>query len=168
MVRKKLSKKLYTAVGILAVIAILLGIAYYFKFSKHRTQPFKVSTKTLDSSMVPSGFPENMPIEAGSSVLQNYESYTTDGRKQSTRVASTSKNLDEAVKTYSDFFVHLGWTLIPIPDSGVGVNSVSALLKNDDNTLLISARTDEATKKNSISLTLTELITGNSNSNIKK
>lgn len=162
-----MNKKLLTVVGILVVAAVLLAAFYFMKREKSKiaSKPLEVSTKTLDSTAVPSGFPENLPVEAGSSVLQNYESTSNDGRKQSTRVATTTKSLDQAVKLYSDYFVKLGWSLIPSSQDSQIPNVVTALLKNKDNTLIITGRTDATSKQSSVSLTLTEIGTQKPQSN---
>ncbi|HEX3099865.1 MAG TPA: hypothetical protein VHQ41_02740 [Patescibacteria group bacterium] len=161
-----MNKKLLIAVGVLVIAAAALAAIYFFHIKKNQPKPFAVETKTLDAAVLPSGFPKNMPIEAGSTVLQNYEATTTDGRKQSTRVATTNKTLTAALKDYSDYFVHLGWTLIPNTDAAT--NTTSALLRYQDRILVISGSTNDATKQNSVSLTLTESFVQAPASNIKK
>jgi hypothetical protein len=158
------TKKLW----IISILVILLAISYaiLIKLEKKPAKaPLKVETKTLDSAVIPSGFPAKLPVEPGSSVLQNYEATTNDGRRQSTRVATTNKPLAEAVKVYSDYFVHLGWLVIPTDKPQD--NTVTTMLRNGNDTLLITANTDPTSKQSSVSLTLTQSTTKTPGNNIK-
>lgn len=150
--------KIAIAIGIIAIIAI--GF-YFYDLAKHRqsnseqtNQPlFSVDKKDLIQAAIPKGFPQDLPVESGAEVLQNYEATTNDGRTQSTRITATKKTLTEAVKIYSDFFTKSGWKTISTetPDA----NTQSSLLLKDGDSLLIVARAGES-DHNTIGLTLTQ------------
>lgn len=148
---------LKTAGVLLVITAILAGLYMYKNNSKIQTEDIKTEefavTKTeLVDTQIPSGFPVDLPIEARSKVVQNYEAKTTDGRLQSTRVMTTLKSTNEALKVYTDFFANLGW----VEALGRKDTDVTVLMLKGDNSLLISVN-ENATQEKSISLTLTEL-----------
>lgn len=147
-----MNKRLAIIAGILAV-ALIISAAFYFSSRKSDIQQFSVQKTDLPASQLPSGFPRDLPIEANSSTLQNYEATTTDGRKQSTMVITTKKTLAQAVKVYQEYFVAQGWEEIDTPAEE---GSVTAMFRKKDDALFILAKTDPTTKQNTIELTLTE------------
>jgi hypothetical protein len=155
-----MNRKLLLIAGILAVALILLA-AFYFFYKKSRfgsnvpeVQTFAVTKQDLPDSQIPSGFPADLPLEADTQVTQNYEATTTDGRKQSKRIFSTTKTLAQAMQIYTNFFTRLDWVEIPTPNSEPG--SLVSLLRKGDDVLNISVKTDSKTNLKTVELTLTE------------
>lgn len=154
-----------TRVSIIALAVIVIAfivVGTVFLNAKYRNkqtpastvQPFTVEKKDLAPNQLPQGFPKDLPVEAGSSVIQNYEATTTDGRKQSTRISTTNKTLIQAVKVYQDFFLSLSWT--KISTTNPDVDTVNALFRRKDDVLLITGRTDVSSKDKTVELTLIE------------
>lgn len=150
-------RKLLIIAGVLAVAVIIL-VAFYF-FTQNTTQKpsFSSEKKVLSSNDIPSGFPSDFPVEAGSSVIQNYESTTNDGRKQSTRITTSNKTSQEAVKVYQEFFIARGW--IEVSTLNSDPNSFKAIFRKDNSGLSVTAHEDATTKKNTVEVTLTEVET---------
>ncbi len=148
---------------ILIVVLALLAIAGgYYMYSKKPVQPVeqpkaenKVQVKEVSVSEAPAGLPENLPIEPGSQVIQNYSATSSGNSIQGTRKFTTNKTLTEAVKTYSDFFAKTAWIVV---DTQKDDGTESALLKRNNSTILILARKDSTLGKNVVELTLTEPI----------
>lgn len=155
--QKPFNDKLLKIAGILIVIAVVVG-GFYMYYSNNSSEQltkapeFAVQKNDLVDEKIPSGFPLNLPVERNSTVLQNYEATTNDGRVQSTRIVTTTKTVAEAIEVYSDFFATLGW--VEMPANGASATTV-LMLKGDD-TLLISAKENSPTER-SISLTLTAI-----------
>lgn len=101
-------------------IAVVVG-AYYFlseyggikpagqNTSREEAEDFSVVKKEVDASQTPSGFPAEIPIEAGAAIVQNYEAEISDGRHQATRVFQSSKTVAENYELYLDFMNKDGW-----------------------------------------------------------
>lgn len=154
----------------LAILAVILAGVFYFNnkskpgssVTENEKKPFAVDKKDLPFGQLPSGFPQDLPVEGGSSVLQNYEATTTDGRKQFTRISTTSKQLPQAVKVYEDYFLGHDW--MEIPTSQI-TGSYSALFRKKDDVLLVTASSGVATstnpKKNILEISLTQAPTNN-------
>lgn len=145
-----MNKKLW----IILIIVVLAVVAAGFYTSMNRTKPLKVETTDLAPTTMPNGFAADLPSETGSMVKENYEATTNDGRHQSTRVFTTFKALDEAVKVYSQYFTTQGW--VEIETQNVNSNLVNILMKKENDTLLISGRNNETLQEKTVSLTLTE------------
>lgn len=104
---------LRVTIPVFAVLILLIGAFFIFRYQRHNSQPveqFSVNKTELSSTQTPSAIPTNLPVEAGSKVLQNYEAKTTDGRIQSTKKLTSKKDPKTALEFYSDFFKKQGWT----------------------------------------------------------
>lgn len=148
-----MNKKVVITLGVIVAV-ILLAAFYFFVLKNRNNSKFSIEKQELGMAEIPVGFPRNLPIEAGSQILQNYEASTTDGRIQSTRVVTTKKPLDQAVKVYEDFFVKDGWKKIPDTSATTGV--MTAIFRKGDNLLLIKAKTTPELNQSTIELSLTE------------
>lgn len=154
--QKSFNKKLLIFAGVLLVAASALAALSMYKdnlkdVDQTKEQEFSVSKTDLVSTIIPSGFPENLPEEDGSKVLQNYEAKTTDGRVQSTRVITTEETSEDIIKIYTDFFTKLGWVIVPSNND----DSATLMVKGND-TLLIST-SEDASNVRSVSLALTAM-----------
>ncbi len=56
-------------------------------------------------------FPEDVPIENGAKITQNYNATSPDGRFQATRTFETTKTLDENFKIYLGYFEKNNWEI---------------------------------------------------------
>jgi hypothetical protein len=149
-----MNKNLLRILVVVGLGALIAAGFYFYNLKKHprqQQQQFSVDKKVLAASQLPKGFPSNLPVEAGSTILQNYEATANDGRLQSTRVMTTKKTLAQAVKIYSDFYSKLGWDIVPTtnPDD----NTVEALLRKGNDTALIVAKNNGDQKTVEITLT---------------
>ncbi len=108
--------------------------------NKNNTADFKLETKELSKTEALPGFPKDFPIEAGSTILQNYQATTSDGRIQSTKKFTTKLSTVEALDKYTRFFENLEWL-----NTGNGKQS-PVLLKKKNDTLTILA-TQSSTDK---------------------
>lgn len=157
-----MNKKLLVVAGVVGLGAIIAA-GFYFssskninKYDKNEAKPFAIEKKELPAGDIPIGIPKNLPIEKGSEILQNYESTTTDGRIQSTRVSTTNVALEKAKNDYREFFISLGWTDIP---TNVGdTNTATALLRQQDDVVTIVARNNVATKERTVEITVIQVI----------
>lgn len=141
-------------IKIILIIGVLAVIAAGFYVYLNRPQHLKVEKKELDAAYIPAGFPSTLPSEMGSTVLENFEASTPDGRKQYTRTVTTNKDIQERIRDFRVYFVNLGWR--EIENTQPNENTYSSLLKKDDNTLLISGYDSKANNK-SVTISLTEV-----------
>src|SRR6478672_5855138 len=84
------------------VLIVLAALALFFLNKRASHPKFTMSTAQLSPSEVPSGLPKDLPMDKGSQVLQNYESQTSDSRRQSTRQITSTKAPKEALAFYID------------------------------------------------------------------
>lgn len=112
LIKDKIS--LLIGVGILILILITVGVFLFYKpankTTQKNTQPFQVKTETLANGETAKAFPESLPIEPGSKILQNYQSTANDGRVQFTKQFTSNLSVEAAVKKYTEFFKSSGWT----------------------------------------------------------
>lgn len=72
-----------------------------------------VQTTQVPDSQLPTGFPSDIPLEAGAQITQNYTAQASTGLSQATRVWVTAKTLDQEFQVYQTFFgdAKNGWTI---------------------------------------------------------
>lgn len=137
-------------VGLLLVLAVLLllvaGLFLYLQpegvniLTGKRDvaeKDFKLETKDTPSSAILTGFPKDLPMEAGSKVLQSYESDSGNGRLQSTKKFTTTLSVSVALEKYTSFFKDTGWLQT---DSDVKTSPITLIKKND--TVMVVATND--------------------------
>lgn len=137
-------------VGLLLVLAVLLllvaGLFLYLqpegvnKMTGKRDvaeKEFKLETKDAPSSAILAGFPKDLPMEAGSKVLQSYESDSGNGRLQSTKKFTTALSVSAALEKYTTYFQGSGWLQT---DSDAKTSPITLIQKND--TVMIVATND--------------------------
>lgn len=143
------------------LLAVLAGLAAYAYFKNGSLFPGggifagkEIETKAIAASDAPGSLPENLPIEAGSRILQNYEA-TSKGQNlvQGTVKFTTSQTLSAAVKTYTDFFSKAAWTVVSTKQEQ---GYETALMRRNDSTVLIVAARDSNLNQNVVEITLTE------------
>lgn len=117
-------------------------------------QPAEIKTSIVPASKAPAGLPENLPMDPGSQILQNYEATTQGDRISGTRRFTTKKSPQLAVKTYQDFFAKTAWQVVEQKEES-GYNSV--LMQRNESTVLILAREELGTDHNVVEITLTEI-----------
>jgi basic membrane lipoprotein Med (substrate-binding protein (PBP1-ABC) superfamily) len=149
-------KPLFFVLILLAIAALAAGAFFYMGKSgkKANNQKTEVVKTEVSASQLPAGLPKNLPIEAGSQIIQNYEAKSTNSETiQGTKKFTTEKSLEDAVKTYTDFFAKTAWEII---DSQKTNDYESALMRRNDSTVLVVARKDSALGKNVVEISLTE------------
>lgn len=154
MGNRKIILILFASVLIGAGIAGVYWHLHRLRQSEVQLVPSTVETKTVPVAQAPAGLPDNLPIEPGSQVLENYQATTTsDGRVQGTRKFTSKKSLSDAVKVYVDFFAKTGWT---VASQKTESTFQSALLRRNDSTILVVVRNDVLPAHNVVEITLTE------------
>lgn len=152
-----MNKRLVILAGILSIALIILAV-FYFTSNGFRSEVETVSGQiekvNLESDQLPSVFPKDIPIEAGSETKQNYEAKAKDGRKQSTFSTTTTKTLTETVKVYQDFFLDKGWTKLSEPEPNTEIMRIT--LKKDNDFLTIEAKKGFEGESNIVDITLIE------------
>lgn len=103
------NKKAWIILAGTVLIVTAFAVLNYLETKSNEPLPLEVKTAEIDKLSVPSGLPQNLPIEAGSKILQNSETRTNDGRFQSTREVTSKKSPQELLKTYTDFFTKEGY-----------------------------------------------------------
>lgn len=143
-------------VGIILIVAGGLFL-YYLNTKQSKQKPVEFTTKQLNKSETPVGFEGNLPVEAGSKVLQNYETRTSDGRLQSTKEVTSAKDPMAALNFYIDFFKESGW--IGGYSEGASVDGVQELaqMQKDQNMLMIVARPD-GSNQSKVELTMIQRV----------
>ncbi len=113
--------------GIL-VIAVLIALGLWFSLQKLKTTVrnpvgksdkekkehknlVAVTQKDVDASRLPDGMPQDIPLEVGAKVLQNYNATTPDGRFQANRMFQTKLGLQENREIYVNYFKSKGWKI---------------------------------------------------------
>jgi hypothetical protein len=146
-----------TVAIVLAVIALIAAALYWQKFGGNSApRPFAVEKTQLSSDSIPKGFPADLPTESGAQVLENHEATTTDGRLQSTRKIITTKSLTAAAEEYQRFFEKHGWKVIPTDSASE--QSVTVLMRKENDTLTIVAMESSQTNRRTVELALTEYL----------
>jgi len=150
-------KRLLLLIALVALAIIIAVILWQQKKDKAPAQTNEnignIQVKAIEPGDVPGGLPENLPIEPGSEVLQNYQATANGDRIQGTRKFTTKKPLASAIKTYTDFFKASAWVVVD-EQNGDGYQTV--LLRRNDSTVLVVVREDAAAKKNVVEITLSE------------
>lgn len=138
------------------VLIIAGGLFLYSTNTKQpKVVPIEVKTTELAKAEIPAGIPKNLPAEAGSKVLQNYESRTNDGRLQSTRQITSKKSAKDALDIYFAFFEKLGWDGSIGESAGGADSQLIATMKKDQDLLMIVA-TPKGANGSEIEFTLTQ------------
>lgn len=96
-------------------------------------QEFNLETKDTAPSVVLQGFPKDLPIEAGSKVLQSYESDSGNGRLQSTKKFTSSLTPQAALAKYVSFFESQDY----VRTTTEPLTSPATLLKKDASVMVV-------------------------------
>lgn len=158
-----MNKKLLT-VGILLVLAAAVAGGFYAYKQQHIVEeveiPFSVEKTELSGGQLPTGFPKDLPIAAGANILENYEAKASDGRLQSTISFTTQANLEAAVASYVEFFEGKNWLEIEGLFSSA-TESVTAMMKYQEDRLMIEAKSDPSTNQHIVKLDLLQTAINN-------
>lgn len=142
-------------ISVLVLILIVIGVMYYLqKKNGNDASDFEVTQEEIPKNQNPQGFESDFPVEAGATVLQNFEAKTEDGRVQSTKVLSTKNSLTEAVQIYSSYFASKGWAEIPSDSSNE--ENISVVLRKNDDLLLIKGKTNSDNTLTTVEVSLTQ------------
>jgi hypothetical protein len=105
---------------VLLLLAIIGG-AFYLKMDKGTgpdpmkgdasEKPKEVTKTEVPVDKAPEKFPSDMPIEAGSAILQNYNATAPDGRFQATRVFETKESLATNLTIYRNYLTKSGYEI---------------------------------------------------------
>lgn len=148
-----------TILIILILVIIIAAVAVMYRSTNepapnNETTADQVVTKTeLEVGDNPSGLTNSLPIEAGSQIIQNFETNSGDGRMQGTRKFTSFKTFPEIIKTYQDYFVGKSWEVV---DEQSGSDFQAVMLKRNRSTVLVVAKKDPRYSDNMVEITLTE------------
>jgi hypothetical protein len=148
-------KKAWIFFGGAALIVAGFLILTYLDKNASKTVPLEVTTTELGKATVPKGLPHDLPVEAGSKILQNYEARSNDGRLQSTRQISVSQAAPEALQIYLKFLETKGWQGGVDAAASIEGGQQAAIMKNPSGMLMIVA-TPAGDNKSIVELTLTQ------------
>ncbi len=154
-----LSKK---TLGILAVIILALVIILAVVKSRKNNDsgnenantPAPVTKTEVPKNQLPNKFPDNIPIESGAEVVDNYNASTTDGRYQATRTFVTEGSLAGNLKLYSDYLKDNGWTTQAVVDQSTYKMVVGM---KDKQQLQIAIDENSSSKVKTVTISLTEV-----------
>lgn len=76
----------------------------------------EIGQKSVEFTKAPIGFPSEIPIEENAEFVQNFNTNTTDGRFQASRVFKTTKTLEENYKIYDDYLKSRNWDIKSVVD----------------------------------------------------
>lgn len=154
-----MNKKLL-GLAIVILLAATIGALFYLfqlkKLSDVTTEPASFAVEQTELEEPTKYFPEGFPIETGVTLLQNYESKSTEGAIQATVVTTTNKELVVAVADLVEFFENHDWVEIESLFSRTP-NQVLASLKHGDDRILIDAKQDGSYPEPIVSVTFTGL-----------
>lgn len=151
---------------ILVLVIVVLGFtALMYVYSV--TQDKVTDVETVDKPVVtkqdvpvtetPNRFPQDVPIETGAKITQNYNATAADGRYQATRTFETARTLDANFKLYSDYLKANGWKV----EANVDTETYKMLLGSNGNAQLqISINENSVTKAKTVDISYTELSVG--------
>lgn len=144
---------------ILIIIIALVTVYFYLRkapdmnnsVTEISSGEFSAEVKKLGSAEILSGFPEDLPMQDGSEVLDNYEATSNDGRIQSTKLFKSPQTTAQALQTYTNFFTGKGWV------RNVGGSLTSPILmRRADDTLMISVSSGIDSSEAIVEITLTQ------------
>lgn len=150
-------------IGIFILLVAIVATVFYQYKNKPQSglddsnQPKEFSVTTTEPE---NGFskllPQDLYIERGSNLLQNYEAVTTEGGKQATVITTTKKSLTQTVSDYVKYFESKNWieikSLFSQSDS-----SVVAVMKYGNDRVRITAQQNSETSDKTVEVTLTTL-----------
>ncbi len=164
---KPLKWFLYIFAGAVTVAVLAIILAKFMPSPKEEVKPqpheekkpaLEVNKKDLPKENLPGIFPQDIPIESGAGITQNFTVNTPDGRTQFTRGFITKKTLAENYKIYSDYLNKNSWKItasidqpaIKVLSATNGTNSIKIDITENSTlnqkTVVISLITDKETK----------------------
>jgi hypothetical protein len=157
-------KKSLLVILLLVLVALVATGFYFFQFRKdnqfagsnteQQTQ-LQVEKTEFVGTQFPAAIPKDLPIEAGSTILENYESKTNDGRIQSTVTLSVSSSLTNTFNTYLRFFKDKHWLEIE-PLRNVTAEKATTVLQYQAKRLMLEVTNDTNTNQRRVKLVLLE------------
>lgn len=103
-----------------------------------------VERQDLDTSQMPQGLPNDLPVESGAETISNYTAKSSVGLSQATREYRSTKSFEELEKTYRDYFTSKNWKVDPTY-KGKGNWGISAHLAKDLINVSLSSNGDTGT-----------------------
>lgn len=140
-----------------ALIVVAFLLLNYLERSQGPDMDADVKTTELNKADTPSGLPADLPIEAGSKTIQNYESEDDDGRLQSTKKIEVNKGAKENLDFYIEFFEGIGYNGGYSEAASSANGQQVAQMQKENNTLLIVA-TPKGADKSIIEFTVTQKV----------
>lgn len=114
----------------------------------------QVKKTNIDFSKFPEKFPNNIPVEEGVEITQNYNAATPDGRLQATRSFITKKSLVENIGLYTNFLEKDGWKTTVSKNDPTFMKVTGSKV---DQKLIIAVDENQASKKKTVTITYMEL-----------
>lgn len=118
------------------------------------TNQSKVTKADIPQDKLPNKFPEDMPIESGAVITQNFSAFGEDGSYQATRAFETTKSLAENMTIFRQYMTKNGWEIKSSVDNPTLKSVVAA---KGTQRLSVSASDNPATKVKTVTITVTEL-----------
>jgi hypothetical protein len=76
-------------------------------------EDFMVKNSVADS-VLPEGFPSNIPLENGANILVNYSGIDRENRFQATRAFESKNTIDRNVQIYKEYFEREGYQKVEL------------------------------------------------------
>jgi hypothetical protein len=118
--------------------------------------PIKTTVTEVDPSTAPDLLPKDLPMEAGATIVKNYNTTTSDGRKLGTRVYVTAKSIDDNYKIFQTYFEQGGWTVTAAP-TPKGSTSKTLIATKGNMQAQVTIGDDPVAKARTVAIIFTEL-----------
>ncbi len=143
--------------SVIVTIIIIVVAGVYYKHFYHA--PLKVERHEVSADTLPERFPANIPLEAGTGLIQNYTASAPGVPFQATREFSTHRTIAENFAIYKTFFSNFGWELVSATSSSYATVLASNTTLNLQASVLITDPGNERT----VNITVTSLRSAPSN-----
>lgn len=120
--KDSIKKGLVGLIVLIAAAVVITMVIYPFYKNRKGSQDAQTAEKTelkkeiVDKSKLPSKLPTNVPVEANSEVLENYNLQNLDGQSQATRSFESNKTLEQNLAIYKDYMTKNNWSGIAVLD----------------------------------------------------
>jgi hypothetical protein len=136
MMNQKQERTLVMAIAAVVIVFAVVVVVLRWN-SKQPAEVPEVSVQQLSVLQIPQGFPTQVPIEAGASIVQNYTATMKDGRVQGTRAFESAKSVKQNFDLYKAYLSAKGngWTITSELNDTAAPNHLALFAKNAVGTL---------------------------------
>ncbi|HMR55427.1 MAG TPA: hypothetical protein PKD34_02435 [Candidatus Doudnabacteria bacterium] len=157
-----MDKKKLLVIFLLALSAMIVAGFYLYNSQNvsvqeqsQREAVASIEKTEFAGTQFPPSIPSDLPVEAGSKVLESSESKTSDGRIQSTVSLTTSNTLSNSFNSYVEFFETKNWLEIESLRETT-TERITTVMQYQSNRLMIEVFNDDFTGEQIIKLVLLE------------